>query len=159
MTDHEHTPEAGLSEEAIAAAVEEIAESVMGNSYLESYLSDEERDDLRSDIAIEATRVLTGLRLPSALNFAAGVEAAAKLVDEMYLNPVIARAIRTIDSPSAAEPSEAEVETALLIALAQANIPADVQELLVRGDPMRGVLPHALVGAYAHVRASQQGGE
>jgi hypothetical protein len=49
------------------------------------------------------------------------------------------------------------VETALLIALAQANIPADVQELLVRGDPMRGILPHALVGAYARARASQQG--
>lgn len=40
-----------------------------------------------------------------------------------------------------------EALAAALIALAAYNIPTDVQELLVRGDPMRGIPPRALAGA------------
>lgn len=38
-------------------------------------------------------------------------------------------------------------EATALIALAECNIPPDIQELLVRGDPMRGIPPHALLRA------------
>lgn len=34
--------------------------------------------------------------------------------------------------------------TAALVALARHNIPTDVQELLVQGDPMRSIAPGAL---------------
>ena len=37
-----------------------------------------------------------------------------------------------------------QVQAAALVALAEANIPVDVQELLVFGSPMRGVAPGAL---------------
>lgn len=39
--------------------------------------------------------------------------------------------------------------TAALIALAESNIPVDIQELLIRGDPMRGIPPGALDKAIA----------
>ena len=37
-----------------------------------------------------------------------------------------------------------QVQAAALVALAENNIPVDVQELLVFGNPMRGVAPGAL---------------
>lgn len=42
---------------------------------------------------------------------------------------------------------EEEDITVALVALVQANIPVDVQELLVRGDPARGIAPGALQAA------------
>lgn len=44
-------------------------------------------------------------------------------------------------------------EAAALIALARANIPPDVQELLVRGDAMRGIAPGALTALIKAVDA------
>lgn len=44
---------------------------------------------------------------------------------------------------------DTEALVAALTALAEANIPTDVQELLVRGDPMRGIAPGALAKAIA----------
>lgn len=41
------------------------------------------------------------------------------------------------------------VEVKALLALAKSNIPVDVQELLVAGNPMRGIPPHALRDAIA----------
>lgn len=38
-----------------------------------------------------------------------------------------------------------------LTALAEANIPPDVQELLVHGDPVRGIAPGALSKACAAI--------
>lgn len=46
-----------------------------------------------------------------------------------------------------------------LIALAEANIPTDVQELLVQGDPMRGIPPGALTKAIAAALAQPASGE
>lgn len=43
-------------------------------------------------------------------------------------------------------------QAAFLVALAERNIPPDVQELLVQGDPMRGIAPGALSAA---IRAIQ----
>jgi hypothetical protein len=40
-----------------------------------------------------------------------------------------------------------EIETAALMALSRANVPPDIQALLVQGDPMRGIPPHALAKA------------
>jgi len=40
--------------------------------------------------------------------------------------------------------------TAALMMLAQANIPPDVQELLMWGDPMRSIPPSALGKAISH---------
>lgn len=37
-----------------------------------------------------------------------------------------------------------DAEVAALVALAAANIPTDVQELLAHGDPGRGIAPGAL---------------
>jgi hypothetical protein len=45
-----------------------------------------------------------------------------------------------------------DAEAAALVSLVQSNIPPDVQELLVRGDPMRGIAPGALRKAAAAVR-------
>jgi len=45
----------------IAAVANEIAEAVMGNPSVEHYLDDAERDELRSDIAIEAVRVMRSI--------------------------------------------------------------------------------------------------
>lgn len=42
------------------------------------------------------------------------------------------------------EPSMIDAETSALVALAEANIPPDIQELLVRGDPTRDIKPGAL---------------
>jgi hypothetical protein len=39
--------------------------------------------------------------------------------------------------------------TAALIALAESSIPVDIQELLIRGDAMRGIPPGALDKAIA----------
>lgn len=41
-----------------------------------------------------------------------------------------------------------DAATAGIVALAQHGIPTDVQELLVRGDPMRGIKPGALSAAF-----------
>lgn len=46
-------------------------------------------------------------------------------------------------------------ESAALVVLAQCNVPTDIQELLVRGDPMRGIPPHSLGKAIAEVRRSR----
>lgn len=48
-----------------------------------------------------------------------------------------------------------EMSAAALVILAEANIPPDIQELLVRGDPMRGIAPNALGKALTAAR--QQG--
>lgn len=40
-------------------------------------------------------------------------------------------------------------EVAALVALADCNIPVDIQELLVHGDPMRDIPPRALQKAIA----------
>lgn len=42
-------------------------------------------------------------------------------------------------------------EATALLELAECNIPPDIQELLVRGDPMRGIPPRALRRAIAAV--------
>jgi len=42
------------------------------------------------------------------------------------------------------EPSMRDAETAAVISLAKMNIPPDVQELLVRGDPKQDIKPGAL---------------
>ncbi len=42
------------------------------------------------------------------------------------------------------EPSMRDAETSALVALAKMNVPTDVQELLVRGDPERDIKPGAL---------------
>ena len=44
-----------------------------------------------------------------------------------------------------------QLEVVALVKLAQLNVPTDVQELLVRGDPMSGVAPHALRSAIVAV--------
>jgi hypothetical protein len=44
-----------------------------------------------------------------------------------------------------------------LVALAESGIPADIQELLVQGDPMRGVAPGALAKAIAALSAQPSG--
>lgn len=44
-----------------------------------------------------------------------------------------------------------ELAAGVLAALAQAGIPPDVQELLVYGDPVRGIAPGALSKACAAV--------
>lgn len=44
-------------------------------------------------------------------------------------------------------PEDIMAEAAALVTLARANIPVDVQELLVQGDPMRGIQPHAIARA------------
>ena len=46
------------------------------------------------------------------------------------------------------------LEAAALVALAKANIPTDVQELLISGDPTRGIPPGALQSAMQNVFAS-----
>lgn len=46
--------------------------------------------------------------------------------------------------------------TAALLALAEANIPPDVQELLVHGDPMRGIPPGALAKALMAANMEQR---
>jgi hypothetical protein len=43
-------------------------------------------------------------------------------------------------------------EAAALIALAEFNVPADIQELLLRGDAMRGIPPGALRAAIKATR-------
>lgn len=48
----------------------------------------------------------------------------------------------TVTTPSV-DP-DVEAAAAGLCALAEYGIPVDVQELLVRGDPMRGIRPGAL---------------
>lgn len=40
-------------------------------------------------------------------------------------------------------------ECAAIVILAENNVPTDVQELLVRGDPMEGIPPHVLGKAIA----------
>jgi hypothetical protein len=40
-----------------------------------------------------------------------------------------------------------KVFVAAIVALARHNIPTDVQELLVSGDPMRGIAPGAMSAA------------
>jgi hypothetical protein len=47
------------------------------------------------------------------------------------------------------EDRDLRAATAALIALSKHNIPTDVQELLVRGDPMRGIPPGALSASWA----------
>lgn len=98
----------------------------------------------------------------SAAAFAAGVEAAARLVDETYLNPVIARAIRAIAAPSSppdAEPSEAEVEAVSRV-IRQALGHEHDSKIIIAGNraAIRGMAEAALTAA-ANARASQQGGE
>lgn len=43
---------------------------------------------------------------------------------------------------------DVEAAAASLLTLAEYNIPVDVQELLVLGDPMRGVRPGALSASF-----------
>lgn len=42
---------------------------------------------------------------------------------------------------------------AMLVSLASDNIPGDTQELLVYGNPERGIRPNALLRALQHQRA------
>ena len=50
------------------------------------------------------------------------------------------------------DPTDTAADTAqALTVLAQCNIPPDIQELLVRGDPMRGIAPGALSKAIEEV--------
>jgi hypothetical protein len=42
-----------------------------------------------------------------------------------------------------------------LVILARANIPPDIQELLVRGDPLRGIAPNAIGKALAAARREE----
>jgi hypothetical protein len=46
-----------------------------------------------------------------------------------------------------ADPIDIEAAAAGLLALAEHGIPPDIQELLVRGDPMRGIRPGALIAS------------
>lgn len=54
--------------------------------------------------------------------------------------------------PSDIPESALKAETAALITLARLGIPPDIQELLVQGDPMRGIAP----GAFRTVILSAQ---
>jgi hypothetical protein len=42
-------------------------------------------------------------------------------------------------------------ECAAIVVLAENNVPIDIQELLVRGDPMEGIPPHVLGKAVATI--------
>jgi hypothetical protein len=50
------------------------------------------------------------------------------------------------------DPSDKAADTAMVLAvLAHYNIPTDIQELLIRGDPMRDIAPGALSNAIESV--------
>lgn len=50
-------------------------------------------------------------------------------------------------SPAEPIPDSMMVLAAALISLAESNIPPDIQELLIQGDPMRDIPPGALTKA------------
>lgn len=54
------------------------------------------------------------------------------------------RALDTARHDAMEEADELDAATAALVALAEAGIPTDIQELLVRGDPLRSIAPGAL---------------
>lgn len=56
-------------------------------------------------------------------------------------------------------PRELSDIAAALVVLARHNIPTDIQELLVRGDPARGIKPGALAAAIEALRESERQAE
>jgi hypothetical protein len=116
MTDHEHTPEAGLLPCPLCNASAKMEELGDDDSYYVSCTG----CGLQQIAKYREPEAIAAWNRRSAPTFAAGVEAAARLV-EFYGQQVAVlgsgygkladaiRALATPSSPPAAEPSEAEV--------------------------------------------------